>query len=492
MVSPSQPPQPVTGPVVEAAWVERAKLPVMDHAPLRLEADVPVVGLRVPVPDGRGLPRCDLYLEATTIDDGDYWVARDIRRIVVAGQRCRAMVIYDHHLPDLVPPLAGGRMAKPGGPALPEGEDPFIERVDVDFDGEPELRIRDADWWGDGAYFKATPAGDGLVHLRELDRKGAVVADPEHRVLKTWRKRSLTDWDIGWHSWERGALRTRQVARLMGAWNRDTMVPDAAAPHRLDIIVPTHRAYEMAFAGVTRATRPEEVHLLARTDEPVPATTSIPSGLRVPMPEALGISACDFYFEADEARDEERWSVQGIRRISMAGDGCDTRVIFASAWFEDDAPLAGGVVAKPGGAPLGEGEVPLLELVDVTFDGVPEVRIHAGSGRQERAAFFRVHPDGRSLVHLAAMFSLPNPRPDPASHTIETSSAPTMAQHDTSAYAWRAGRLEKVRHRYTLHEHRPDGGAAPRDHAWKTEVVLRAGRYEVVSDGLVPVRADPH
>ena len=249
-------------------------------------------------------------------------------------------------------------------------------------------------------------------------------------------------------------------------------------------------AYEMAFAGVTRATRPEEVHLLARTDEPVPATTTIPSGLRVPMPEALGIPGCNFYFDADEARDEERWIVQGIRRITMAGDGCDTRVIFASAWFEDDTPLAGGVVAKPGGAPLGEGEVPLLELVDVTFDGVPEVRIHAWSGRQERAAFFRIHPDGRSLVHLAAMFFLPNPRPDPASRTIETSSAPTMAQHDTSAYAWRAGRLEKVRHRYTLHEHLPNGGSAPRDHAWQTEVVLRAGGYEVVSDGLV--RADPH
>lgn len=469
---------------VEAPWVARAKLPAVDDAPVWLQAEVPVVGLRVPVPAGRGLPPCDLYFEADTIEDGAYWVARDIRRIVVAGETCPPMVIYDHHLPDLRPKLEGGRMAKPGGPPIPAGEDPLLDRMDVDFDGQPELRIPDQHWWGDWAYFAAAPGGDGFVHVRALDRKGDVAPDLERHTLKTWRKYSPSAWDVGWYTWEGDELRARQVARLTE--NGAESVNDPNAPHRLDVIRPTRIGYRTVFAGPTRAKHPEEVHLMPSGETGVP---SLPSAFRVPLPEALGIPGCELYIDAEVAENEERWTVQDIRRVAMAGTGCDTRVIFDSGHFF--LTLDGGVVAKPGGAPLTEGEAPLLELVDVTFDGVPELRINGSSGRQQRGAFFRVHPDGRSLLHLAAMLYLPNARPDPASRTIETWSAPSMAQHDTSAFAWRDGRLVRVRHAYTLHELRPDGGEAPPDHVWQTEVALRAGRYEVVRDAQVPTPVDP-
>ncbi|MCA9617567.1 MAG: hypothetical protein KC731_01010, partial [Myxococcales bacterium] len=332
---------PLEEPALEAAIVAHDATPtfpdaVASYRPTeRLER-----GLRVPLPRGVGLPRCDLYIQAEVMRDDAYWVAEDIHRIAVAGEDCPTHLAFDQAVPSHRLTVAGGWLAKPGGPPVPPGKPQLFDLLDVTFDGVPELRISDLSHASHHVFLMRVPGRAELVHLAALDYLPNLRIDPLGRRLVSEEVMETFSWLRREYAWERGALvLMRRVRTWRGTNPRFEPIGDENATWRLEV-ERRGDAYEVVFDGLqTPAPVVPLAPVVATPPATPPAITGRPIfpdalapkmlapsaplvGLRVPLPTAPGIPKCDLYLEGEvSTQGEESWA-EKIERITVAGDDC--------------------------------------------------------------------------------------------------------------------------------------------------------------------------
>ncbi|MCA9621277.1 MAG: hypothetical protein KC731_19780, partial [Myxococcales bacterium] len=402
-------------------------------------------------------------------------------------------------------PIEGGWLPKPGGPPVPAGKRPLFELVDVTSDGVPEVRFNNAGvaLWDRDVFLMRLPGRGELVHLAALDdlpnlrvdaaarrlvSEETLPSGPFRQPLEPWREQSRNEY-----VWERGELvMLRQVERWRGSNHRYEPI-DEGAIWRREIERQGDR-YEVVFNGLESsgggapapATTPgPSVAPLARPGPTFPDVLAPkmldpavpPAGLRVPLPIAPGIPRCDLYFDGEQLTEGDVVYAREVYRIVVAGGDCAPHLVWDSHDFTGLEGLHRGGVT----------------LVDVTFDGVPEIRIDGWRFMHPHPLYLMVDPSGTTLMHVRALDELHGLEVDARHERLTRSGSAGGPMRFRSAYEWREGRLIEVVH-MEMHSGTPPEDDYPVPPAmgltastWLLQLEQRGDGYEVVWDAWAPV-----